>query len=596
MASRSKSRLSLDSNTAPKVRQPQLPPEYRRTVSNFRSLHPRSKIQLEQSTLTQLGYITPIKAPDLSDLELDYVDADEMDSSRRPKRRKIVYGHPTPKYAARPLEDDKENEMVITKSTKGPTGVNRSKKIEYPTPVEKHKSPLKKTMMQVPETPHRPKPRIIPSSQSPDATPLSIRSVRSVRALSRSPLKERSTNLFAPLTSSMRSRKSPIKPPKPVIKSSVSQENATDYTQSFASRLEELPKEAEFTPQTQKSQSNEEEMVLHSVSPDLARSTSDKPIKTEIRDSDDETADDSDLDEEYPIGAETQAILSSSHHSPNDPTPRALFTQRPNPQASDHNTQLIANTPISTFIRRLEQTQVDLSDNAQFSLPFLPDEIQASQSTPSPSRRHKSQHPSPTPHSLSQEEASDQLIGDLMHYTQAPSSPYHLDPDPSIDSKTTNTGSSRPESPTTTNNNPLPPSQVSTVDVTQPSSQLNMPPTRHEPSSPFHPGSQKRKRRPIEDEEVIDLVSSSPSQRKTGGATQTHTREISSSPPAPASAHPINKTADRHEELSEPLQPHRRAILTATQLLPESLMDSLPRPPLIDFLSQESLLEEEEEL
>lgn len=155
----------------------------------LRTPTPANISEKRQETLTQIGYVV-YQIPE--DMDLNYDDDANEDWEETPrvrKRRKIGKEPAIPvtrqtrrsarRAAERTLKDEEDEQNLETEPE------------ENRIPLEKASSAL----MPPPKTPQSTRRKEVPSSQSPADTPLSIQSKKSHRDLSRSPLKERSTNV-----------------------------------------------------------------------------------------------------------------------------------------------------------------------------------------------------------------------------------------------------------------------------------------------------------------------------------------------------------------------------------------------------------------
>lgn len=142
-----------------------------------------------QETLTQIGFVVYQNTEDM-DLNFDEdVKEDREETPRARKRRKIGKEPAMPvtrqtrssakRAAERTLKDGEDEENL---------------KLE----LDENRIPLEqasRAFMPPPKTPQSTRQKEVPSSQSPADTPLSMQSQKSQRDLSRSPLKNRSTNM-----------------------------------------------------------------------------------------------------------------------------------------------------------------------------------------------------------------------------------------------------------------------------------------------------------------------------------------------------------------------------------------------------------------
>ena len=188
MPGRSKTRKFLvhHDETTPNFRQALFPTQ-KQTLRT--PCAPWSAPSRRQQTITQMQPFLPLYHPSQLQEDMCYED-DLNDISEEPvremKRRKIV-SEETPRRVTRSAKKQaaasapsKKNKEVVKDTQNDKTGPMQTKKSMPPPPV----------------TTKRPIRRVIPSSESTLGTPLSTRSQRSVRDTSRSPLKEKSTNII----------------------------------------------------------------------------------------------------------------------------------------------------------------------------------------------------------------------------------------------------------------------------------------------------------------------------------------------------------------------------------------------------------------
>lgn len=151
-----------------------------------------------QQTITQMDPFYSIFHPNSEDENLEYDESigdDYTSLSREPKRRKSTPKE-TPvrriltRNAVGRITESAPGRQEARKISAGQNKDGRAVKREWRA--QETRPPLE------PRTPQRPKRVEIPSSQSPADTPLSSGSLRHVRGVSRSPLKERATNASLP--------------------------------------------------------------------------------------------------------------------------------------------------------------------------------------------------------------------------------------------------------------------------------------------------------------------------------------------------------------------------------------------------------------
>lgn len=185
--------------TVPNIKQKRIgPPSYRA----IRDKHPTcSAPTMRQQTITQMDALRDYYHPELEDEDLQ-IDDEEADSyvasPTRNKRRRITSEKPQ----ARRIETRSAKRKVA----KEESSIQEQGGI-YPPPPARREAEARKlrlknsTAMPPPKTPVSLRRKEIPSSQSPVDTPLSTQSRQSLRCYTRSPLKERSTNIDLPITS-----------------------------------------------------------------------------------------------------------------------------------------------------------------------------------------------------------------------------------------------------------------------------------------------------------------------------------------------------------------------------------------------------------
>jgi hypothetical protein len=145
-----------------------------------------------EDTLTQSGYVS--RGLQVQE-ELDGLK--EMDnihvpgaSSRRHKRRQT-----TPDAPTRTVQTRSAVRQAVQSKIKGEEDVVKSAQSSVVEKSEDNQADIAAALMLPPKTPKSSRRKEIPSSQSPADTPLSSQSRRSCREKSRSPLKEKSTNI-----------------------------------------------------------------------------------------------------------------------------------------------------------------------------------------------------------------------------------------------------------------------------------------------------------------------------------------------------------------------------------------------------------------
>ncbi|MCJ1337988.1 hypothetical protein MMC09_003272 [Bachmanniomyces sp. S44760] len=177
---------------------PRLPKQVRFTPHSHNA-HPmplqRSTPRTIQQTLTQIDFVKRYTPEDADDVDLDYI----AQSPSPPSKRRRIPPHGTPDCDSRKaVKKNKVPEKVLVSCKDDNSHVNASGRAVSGDGVVTRD--IKSTS---PRTPKKTIKTEIPSSQSPVDTPLSALSRRSLRSVSRSPLKEKSANarrtqVFAP--------------------------------------------------------------------------------------------------------------------------------------------------------------------------------------------------------------------------------------------------------------------------------------------------------------------------------------------------------------------------------------------------------------
>ena len=475
-----------------------------------------------------------------------------------------------------------------------------------------------------PTTPRNKRLREIPSSQSPAATPLSVRSVRLTRKMQlRSPLQERSLNASVPLLSTLE-RKKPTRKLK--IADSVDSESQISLLSPDRTRSQIVTSNCTQAEATVRSSRKDVEKPRSSqMGKGNVNSSPERMIVHQVEDSDEDPEEDAVTPvPKYKTASITPSNLYVSTQNPLNPSPTPSPTKLPSSAQSagpPRIQNLIAN--ISTMpTRAISTLQVPSSPPlfTQQQTPFLEREIPASSQIQSSARNDQR---------LDSQEATAQLLSDLAHHTlsnangdnsagalqmqtesQAEaawrvfSSPPGAATEGNIDDnggrgdlslggtcsvqETVDVPSSQPPPPPPAAQHSLKKEESETVHV--PSSQPLPLPLTAAPSSSKH----KTTPRPSTD------TRPSASQATTADVTQTQPQfSPRSLPPLPNSSSPLMTVR------KSPLQSETwhwsggRNRLTESQLLPESLlMDSLRGPPVVEASwrgEEEGVVDEEEE-
>ncbi|KAK4696895.1 hypothetical protein P7C71_g1100, partial [Lecanoromycetidae sp. Uapishka_2] len=539
-----------------------------------------------QQTITQMNPFFEIYHPDAENRNLEYSDEEDEDTILAApvarKRRKITLQEPP----ARKIETRSSRRQVFKQEhPQQEVDESEGEQLKLPSNRTQMKPSMPQSsavLMPPPKTPRSVMKKEIPSSQSPVDTPLSYKSRDSTRDTSRSPLKERSTNLVPPFSQKRGSHwtkklevadsMETVEDESPVlsrVSSMISLTSRTPRAEDTKDAAEALPQISEIpTPNID----NLREIPESSQRRDLdERRSSQAQMDREILDSDEE------LDDEYvesEAGLEVQPPLLNLNASIPNSNQRSAFGLFPSelvefePEGIETQVSSPSGSAADFFLKGgTEANNASGMEASYFTTP----------------RRSQQQH-------SDSDGASAQLRDDLRRATQAGGletesqfegawNPYHpgniidLASDPSdLRSSPEHVGQT-PSEPTavptqlltprpTTSSSPLkipvPPSQATTVDITQ-SSPPKMPSSSHR----------------------------LPSQRKMRSSSQVYP---SSPPPmAPPTSSPTDT-----RKAADPLAGFEwnGVRLTDSQLLPESLMhDSLLEPPLV--LTQESLDDDE---
>ena len=553
-------------------------------------LTPRTR----QQTLTQIDFVSryPLEQ---EDVDLNYV---EDETTRARKRRKTMpqAQQPAKKVETRATRGHARRRETSFEGTEEPLAAQLDGNAVQAAQPPADTAPLS---MSPPRTPQRVRKMEIPSSQSPADTPLSARSRASARSNSRSPLKQRSTNLrvLHPLPPGTRKGIGPAAKlevedtydyenedgPRSSRGRIPTQQSLREYVAAGASflQLQEPSTHFEDSAGEEEARDSVKQEVRDSNSIDVRYSSAaeQKSINAEVADSSDE-GEYLDDEDDFNVGNETQAASSACG---------VLSTQsgeRTDPQAigrEEHNQHSPEINELETDVTESTRNAADLDICQE---PFGGKTVDDGHSRSNASRRpsHKSSGPgsqdSAPPKSsvpkgplLSRsesEEASAQLTTDLIRLTQpypvaetesqfeaawrdySPSKGYddeeHVQEDQELPHIPDDTASA--ELPT-----PIRPSQATTVDVTQ--------------SSPH----------------IIRMQNSPLNLR-----TQQFNLRSQLQPPETLRSSPPPMAAFSSSPTKEVELVWNGERLTDSQLLPDSLMnDSLPAPP---PLTQESLRDE----
>lgn len=479
-----------------------------KNLTTIRDKHPLwSAPSMRQQSITQMDSLRDYYHPELEneDLKTDDEEADSyIASPTRNKRRKVEKP-----YARR----------IGTRSAKRQTAKeepsNREQKDLDVLPsagevAEAHTLRTKmSTAMLPPETPMSLRRKEIPSSQSPADTPFSMQSHRSLQEYARSPLKERSTNVDLSIISPIRRARWSKR--LEVADSMETGDEESPVSARIGSITEPVPPIMDPEDHVEEEpQLPSRAFSIHVDDFNQRLKAAQRPVKEvqnptqarhrhEVIDSTDEEDNDEEA-EAFNAGPETQAALASTHVSqksfrqPPDPTPPTSKPAEDEPDlapiqrfASESPDLLNAQSPPSRESDVEDQLPMQRKKRVEFV--DLPSSDPPGPATPS----HLSERPSDS------EEVSAQLFADLRRDTQPfglqtesqyekgwitytpaddidsdleqlPSPPNPAE-QPSSGLMTVPTHLIRPpiSNPPKFYKAPVPPSQATTVDVTQPS-------------------------------------------------------------------------------------------------------------------------------
>ena len=570
-------------------------PSYHRTI---RDRHPTwSAPNLRQQSITQMDALRSYYHPELEneDLKTDNDEADSyVPSPTRNKRRKIS---PQKQPACR--IETRSAKLQATRDE--PSIQEQQYRDALPSPGEKEKAHALKIKIPIamlpPKTPMSLRRKEIPSSQSPADTPFSSQSRQSLQDYTRSPLKEKSTNIDMSMNSPSKVTRWSRR-----LEVADSMETGDEYS-PVSVRLGLTTGPVSQSADPEEATEEEPQLPFHAFAihvddfnqrlraaqrpvREIQNSSQSRPGHKAIDSTDKE--DDNQEAEAFNVGLETQAALASTDVSQKnsdqlpESTPPTSKPAEDDPEldpkqrvASESPDPLDPLNPPSPPVRKS-----DVEDQFPIQRPKRVEFVDLANSTPPlpTTSSQLSERPSDS------EEVSAQLFAELRRdaqpgglqtesqfetgwtlYTPADDLHSGLDPLPSPPDHpsglmTVPTQLIRPpiSSPPKFYKAPVPPSQATTVDLTQPS-------PRNMPSSP-------------------QPVTTRPPQREPPSSSQ---RYPSSPPPVPPPSSP--PSAGRKPD------PWAGYVwdgvrLTESQLLPDSLWnDSEVGPP---GLSQESWSEE----
>ena len=506
-----------------------------------------------EDTLTQLGYVsTSVQVhedPDvLQEMEDSHVpEALTLRATRRDKRRKTARG-----ASANTVQVRSSRRKVVEKGNQDEEDVSENAVPENAVNTQAA------ALMPPPMTPKSSRRKEIPSSQSPADTPLSTQTRRSWHEISRSPLKEKSTNVT---THNSSSRKNARKVPRLVVADTMDGTNTDSSTSVQADlRIPLAATNCESPVETANRSHRGLNVMDHDIAYVASKRTDQRSFNTrkqaeiansEIMDTDGETSDESLEDSRFGFSLQTQPVRAPADlPEPGEQVKRPVDHNGCQGQIQNGNSSKKAFIPIAR----------EPDDETAATKDFVsePQRIEQSLSHDYPHFRSDS------------EEASAQLTAEFIRTTQpaplvetesqwestwrvysGPKDPEEYDPQvqeilssPASEKISALVTPSVPHSQTPLTSSPSRPlpSQATTVDITQPSFHL-----------PLSSGKRTSRSLPV--------LSSPPSL------------------PPPLSSSPLRTRKDR-EGFIGCVGGWNGERLTDSQLLPDSLMnDSLRAPP-----------------
>ena len=497
--------------TVPNVKQRRIGPPSCRAI---RDKHPTwSAPKIRQQTITQMDALRDYYHPDLEDENLQTDDDEEANSyvasPTRNKRRRITPEKPQTRRI--------ETRSVKRKATKEGSSVQDQDVIYSPPSAgreaEASKSRLKNsTAMLPPKTPTSLRRKEIPSSQSPADTPLSTQSRQSIQSYTRSPLKERSTNIDLP-------KPSHIKRARWSERLKVADSMETDDEESLVpvrsdmttkpvsiTDIEDLAAEGpSHASSIHVADFNQRLEAAQRPAKEIQNSSQTRP-RYEVIDSTEDEDDDEEA-EVFNAGPETQAALANNDVAPTEPDRLTGSTPTSSKSLEDgidlapvqrnvSGSPDTLNTPTPPFTESSAEIQLPMPRPKRVDFVDLARSDPPGPSTPSDvSERHSDSvevsaqlfadlHRETQPGGLQTESQFekgwsiytpvDEIHSDLERLPSASPKPVEQ---PSSGLMTVPTQFLRPpiSSPPKYYKAPVPPSQATTVDLTQPSPR-NMPP------------------------------------------------------------------------------------------------------------------------
>lgn len=627
MPGRETKRKSTDRiyKTVPNLKQSRIGPSPCRTIRDRHSTW--SAPIMRQQSITQMDALRDYYHPEheKEDLITDNEGEDSyVASPTRNKRRKVAPEKPQPRRIETRSAKRQTTKEEPTFQAKNDQNDSSNPRGEIKFQILRARMP---TAMLPPRTPMSSRRKEIPSSQSPADTPLSMHSRHSLQDITRSPLKERSTNINLPIKSPKRgaARSKRLE----VADSMETEDEDSPVSVKVGLTSESIDPTAEPEDIREKeplTSSNPSAVHVNDFNQRLKaaqrpiqeiQSSSQARLRREVIDSTDEEDDDEAL-AAFDVGRETQAALASTDVSqkststdrPTESTPSITISAEEEPELGliQENTSQLQEPPNAPS-PPTNKSIVD--DQLQIQRPKKVDFVNLASSDPlepiEPS--HLTARPSAS------KEVSAQLLADLHRdtqpgglqtesqyengwtsYTPADDIDIHSDdlepPSSSLDPKPIIEGSQpssdhlltvptqfirppfssppkfykAPPVPV-----PVPPSQATTVDVTQPS------PSYHTAI----PSSSPRKLPP------------------SSSFSQLHPPSSSSSPPPPPPPSSSSPSLAERKPAKAAVDPWEGYVwdgrrLTDSELLPDGLLDDSQGGLLPPGCSQECWAEEEE--
>ncbi|KAI9834046.1 MAG: hypothetical protein M1819_003331 [Sarea resinae] len=648
MATRSRKRKSDESSNASNTshaphspqphRQVKLKPQDRRLTS----LNPPvSKRRTRQQTLTQIdffnGLLRESAKQEEDDVELELIPDEDVPPSPPKKRKRTAKMHlPSPGTGAK--------SKIFIKRDPDEEDDSRSSQAEYlpsqPAVICSSTS-ANRGLPASPRTPHHSRLREVPSSQSPPETPLSIK-LEPKRELSRSPLKETSTNWNLRSYSS----NTPKKVPKFEIQDTY---DASEVGTQFSLPSLAIGSDASIPISLQRGNMRQGEdegnALLLSQSDRKLGTPNDAAalqharapvLKAEIQDSDDEGDEDESITQEsmpvikqrspsagvfeeeeeedeeedegkqepYLPGEDTQAVLRlldlSSSMPGHTSTPPPLFDK------SSTQTPLTSpSSPSSAYAQQTTLSPASRSRHKSVRPGHLPDsvghrgdngemeEVYEHHGSHSHDSRDESQRRSPPQPRSTQELLSTQLQNEILslsrshrhshqsHPTTTISSP-RIPPFSSPPTTKTITAAAAATAKTTCTPTSVRLSQATTVDLTQPSSPPHAPPPPLPRSTPARPPKTRSTRPESQQQQTSPSPSPPPPPSSPSPYTDTQNHPTDSFPYTS-----LSRSRSRSQNKHNNGKNNKRDIsttalgdLTLSQLLPSSFLQESLIPAL----------------